>query len=438
MSTKPSGPWTGDAQDPFADVVVPRQPEPARWKPLDLRELGEREAPPRMWMVENLIPLRKSALLTGEGAVGKSLLAQMMCTCIALGVPFLGVATRQARSAYLTWEDDGPEIWRRQEAINRALGIKMADLGRDLELVSFTDEEQPFILQRAQIGLDVTPFGQSITDFLEDRAISFACFDNASQIANIDHNAIEDVAPFAHWLNRLAQRIIGATLLLHHPNKSGADWLGSVAYTNQFRSRLLMTAPSDNDPDARELTNPKANYSARGARLAFRWHDWAFVLDRDLPEDQRDKIALTAAASAANGAFLDCLRLRPDEVGPAKGASYAPAIFEEMPEAKGFKRDALAAAMNRLRTIGQVIVVEVPRPGRGKGETKKVLREAPDQSPIMSPIMSRELFPNIPDQPPINPAHSLPPKGGTGAAPEAAPAFDDDPAVDAFMAGRPA
>lgn len=373
---------------------------------LNLRELADKTAPERLWMVENLLPVRKATLLTGDGGVGKSLSAQLQCTCVALGLPFLGVPTRRAPAAYMTWEDDADELWRRQEAINRALGIRMSDLPGRLELLSFTEEASPFVVQRAETGIIPTELGSCIVEWLDQRAVAFACFDNASQIANIDHNAIEEVAPFAHWLNALAHKLNGSVLLLHHPNKSGADWLGSVAYTNQFRSRLLLTAPSDDDPNLRELTNPKANYAARGTRVSFRWHDGAFVLESELPQDAREEIDKNIAASAANAAFLACLAVREGEVGPSPSANYAPTIFEKMPEAKGLKKEALTAALNRLRTNGTIEVVEVERAGsRG---TKKIIRlvrstafpEHSQHLPNTAPEHSSRTVPNASRTPP--------------------------------------
>lgn len=405
---------------------------------LNLRALAEKTAPERLWMVENLLPVRKATLLTGDGGVGKSLSAQLQCTCVALGLPFLGVPTRRARSAYMTWEDDGDELWRRQEAINRALGIRMSDLPGHLELLSFTEEASPFVIQRAETGIMPTELGQCIVDWLDQRAMTFACFDNASQIANIDHNAIEEVAPFAHWLNALAHKLNGSVLLLHHPNKSGADWLGSVAYTNQFRSRLLLTAPSDDDPNLRELTNPKANYAARGTRISFRWHDGAFLLESELPQDAREEIEKNVAASSANAIFLACLAARDGEVGPSPGPNYAPSIFEDMPEAKGLKRDALTAAMNRLRTNGTIEVAEVPRAGhRG---TKKIVRLASPNTPRTHPEHPRTLPPNTTPEHTPNAARTrpeLPPntlpslrEGDSAALKAAAPSPFDPFAID--------
>lgn len=360
-----------DGADPFADLPgsdaadFPTAEPPeymdeasaAPWPALDLVACSLSSAPEREWMVDGWMPLHNATLLTGTGGVGKSLLAQLAATCVALGRPFLGLETRQASAAYMSWEDDRDELWRRQEAMCAHLGVPIDSLAGKLELVSWSEAVEPFVLTVTTEGpLALTKLGRAIVDKLDSADTRFIVFDNASQIAAIDHNELREVAPFAHWANALAQRRSGAVLLLHHPNKAGEDWLGSVAYTNQFRSRILMSRP-DNcpDPDMRLLTNPKANYARAGASITFRWHRGCFVLDGDLPDEQRGELEATARAVADNSAFLACLdeRMRQRRAVSENKASrtYAPKEFAEMPESLGIGKQRLEAAMDRLFRI---------------------------------------------------------------------------------------
>jgi len=198
----------------------------------------------------------------------------------------------------------------------------------------------------------VTPRGHQIEAYAVTEGVRFVAFDNASHLLGGDHNDIKHVAGFAHWLNALAERIGGATLLLHHPNKGGDDWLGSVAYENQFRSRLFMDRPLDSiDPNARVLTNPKANYAASGGEVRFRWWRGSFMRDVDLPDDAIAEIVDSTEVQHDNAVFLACLaernrQLRPVSERPSR--SYAPAVFADMPESKGIGRKRLQAAMDRL------------------------------------------------------------------------------------------
>jgi RecA-family ATPase len=334
-------------------------PSLPQWPALDLADCATRDAPPRRWVVGGWVPADKATLVAGDGGVGKSLMEQMKATCVAMGLPFLGLETRQAASAYLSWEDDAEELWRRQEAICDVLRIRMADLAGRLHLVSYTDVANPFVVTANDAhGIDITPLGRTIEQMVKQHKLGMLVLDNASQIAGIDHNSVEEVAPFAHWLGTLAKRCGGAVLLLHHTNKAGQDYLGSVAYNNQFRSRLLLARPVDClDRDVRILTNPKANYAQAGNGITFRWFNGAFIRDEDLPDDIGAEIAAVAAANADDAAFLRCLAERTRQqlaVSEKTSSTFAPTVFATMPESRNIGKPRLEAAMNRLFRTGVI------------------------------------------------------------------------------------
>src|SRR3546814_18831483 len=107
-------------------------------------------------------------------------------------------------------------------------------------------------------------------------------------------------------MNRLAMKVDGSVLLIGHPNKAGDSFSGSTAWENQVRSRLFMERPADTlDRDVRVLSRQKANYAQNGEEIAFRWHEWAFILEDELPNDQRAEIAAVVQANGENDAFLD-------------------------------------------------------------------------------------------------------------------------------------
>lgn len=381
--------WDGDATElaTLADAAPRSSDEADDWPALDLAACGATKAPEREWVVADWVPANKATLFTGDGGVGKSLMAQLMATCVALGILFMGLHTRGTNAAYVSWEDDADELWRRQEAICAILGVRMADLAGRLFLVSYTEEASPFLVTADdEHGIRVTPLGRKIEQLVERHRIGLLMLDNASQIAGIDHNAVDEVAPFAHWLGTLAKRHGGSVLLLHHTNKAGQDFLGSVAYNNQFRSRLMLARPEDaQDLDLRVLTNPKANYAQAGGTITFRWYKGAFVRDEDLPSDQRAALAAAAAAGFENDAFLECLRQRRSEgdgrqVGPAPGPNYAPTQFEGMAQARGLDRKKLKRAMDRLFKLGRLESVTTYNKAKSRDVT--VLSEvAPNPSP---------------------------------------------------------
>lgn len=371
---------------------------PADWTPapaadeiplLDLDDTADWatiKVPPRRWQLDGWLPIGEAALLTGAGSVGKSLVSQQLAVTIAAGLPFMGVAVDPAITLYITCEDSQEEVQRRHQSILEMLGATLpkgrcfakswkGELG--LELATFDTERRLRPTERFHR--------------LRETALSIGArhiaLDNTSHLFGGDENVKREVAAFVNMLNGLSAEIDGVFSLLGHPNKTGLNnpgagngnqFGGSVSWENQVRSRMFM-AGVDGDPDARELTNPKANYSGKGGRLTFRWHKGAFIRDEDLSESTREELAKVIACSAQNEAFLACLRAREAQgegrgVGPSIGPNYAPAQFEGMPQAKGLKRDAFKAAMDRLFEIGKIETYEHKVPGKGRSVT--LIREA--------------------------------------------------------------
>jgi RecA-family ATPase len=104
---------------------------------------------------------------------------------------------------------------------------------------------------------------------VERHGIRLVVFDNATDAMAGDLNGLHQVAAFVNLLTGLALRMDGAVIILHHPNKAGSDWLGSMAWHNKVRSRLLIEdAGIEGDTDARIIRNPKLNYGPQGGQIA--------------------------------------------------------------------------------------------------------------------------------------------------------------------------
>lgn len=383
---------------------------------IDRRPWIGQHPPERDWMLEGWIPSRRATLLTGRGGVGKSLLAQQLSTCIALGRAFLGQQTQRARALYLTAEDDAEELWRRQVAICRAVGCDLDQLEGQLFLSTLV----------AELGNDLASFDQQgrlqrseryrqLVNAVDEFQIGFVVVDNASHAMAGDHNDLQQVAAFIGLLNSLAVHCGGGVLLLHHPNKAGDEWLGSVSWETQVRSRLVLH-PSDRegDRDARWLNNPKANYAADGARIDLRWRDGAFISEKELEDDERENLETIARASADNDIFLACLAERNRQMRPVSerfSRSYAPTVFAAMSESHGIGKARLEAAMDRLFRCNRIERAQLGR-DKSKGRDIEGLREVENltpNSPKPYPQTHSRTVPEPTPKPSQNPTPNPPP-----------------------------
>lgn len=332
-------------------------------EPMDLAALEGVEPTPKQFVVPRLAPAGEVTLFTGPGSAGKSLWVQQVATALAAGVPTLGLDMGQAPAIYLTCEDDTEQLHWRQAAINRALGVTMTGLARNLYLASMRGRLDN-LLGTLEIDGAFVPSKSyhRIARLIERTGARFVALDNVAHLFAGNENIRADVTQFINALNRLAGETSAAIVLLAHTNKAftqgnkqGNAHSGSTAWVNAVRSQFVIE--HDEETDLRTITLSKANYAAKGEALRFAWQDCAFVLETDLSPDASRDLASVIKANSENAAFMRCLALCTDQrrnVSHQPVSNYAPKTFAGMPEAKGVKVAGFAAAMERLLHLGQI------------------------------------------------------------------------------------
>jgi RecA-family ATPase len=101
---------------------------PLTW--IDMSSWDSEPVPKRGWLVRDRIPLRQPTLLSGEGAVGKSLLILHLLASTALGRDWLGFLPEPGGAWYFGAEDDADELHIRLSAIQSHFGVSFAELVR--------------------------------------------------------------------------------------------------------------------------------------------------------------------------------------------------------------------------------------------------------------------------------------------------------------------
>ena len=337
---------------------------------IDMTRWDTEPAPPRLWSVRERIPLRQPTLLSGEGAIGKTLLALHLSAAHALARDWIGMLPEPGPAIYFGAEDDADEIHRRIADIAAHYRVTFGDLvAGGLHLLSFAGKNA--ILGAANRGgiIEPTPLFRRISNAVCQIKPRTLIIDTSADVFAGNENDRTQVRQFVGLLRRLAIDGDCSVLLCSHPSltgiNTGTGLSGSTGWHNSVRARMFFrTATTEQgeepDPELRELVFMKNNYGPVGARVLLRWKNGVFV-----PERGQGTIEKAVAERKAEELFLMLLD-RFGAVTNKKGTSYAPALLAQESEAKAAKisKAALAAAMGRLFAANRVHLEAYDYPSR--------------------------------------------------------------------------
>lgn len=155
--------------EPWPNGPAALAPQPPKFRriinPADWEDLP---APPREWIVPGYIPHKTVTLLSGDGSVGKSLLALQLAAGRALAREWIGLMPEPGRTLILSAEDDADEMHRRLEDIRKFYGARMSNLS-DIRLVDLVGEDSVLgLLMRGQI--EPTAMYRSLDEYMTEWA----------------------------------------------------------------------------------------------------------------------------------------------------------------------------------------------------------------------------------------------------------------------------
>jgi RecA-family ATPase len=247
------------------------------------------------------------------------------------------------------------------------MGASLDKLGTRFSLVCLADEDALLAEpdQRSGKLLPTRLYGV-LNHHIGEHDPVLVVLDTLADLFGGDEIKRAHVRQFVSMLRRLAFDHDCAVLLLAHPSldgmRSGSGTSGSTAWNNSVRSRLYLTAPNNDDPDARELSQKKSNYGPRDTTLRLRWRDGVFVEDDGKPSPAEG--LLSSRADAVFAAALSKLTRQGQRLSPSKSPTYAPRVIARQGEAKGITVKQLEEAQQRLLDNGQISILEEGPPSR--------------------------------------------------------------------------
>lgn len=220
--------WEPETAAQVDDVAIPRV--------ISGQELLERVAPPREFLIDDILARGDLALLGGGSKMGKSYLCLTLSKGMDLGLQVLGVGTRQSRVLYVALEDGWQRVQRRVNALRWQ--IRSTDFLFELAHIdgARAGETGPGLVQLEQLAPN---YDLIIVDTLI-KSLS-------GRLSENDNSAM---APLVYGLAEVAHSTQTAILVTHHFGKMHYDdpfdsFRGASAFRGAYDVGLALVRRRD-------------------------------------------------------------------------------------------------------------------------------------------------------------------------------------------------
>jgi RecA-family ATPase len=361
-----------------ADTAAPRTP--LRW--INMSNWDNEPVPEQEWAVLNRIPLRQTALFSGEGAAGKSTIGLHLCAAHALGRDWLGALPEPGPALFIDAEDDECLIHRRLAAVANHHQATFRDLVKGgLHTISFAGQDTVLGAPSRNGTIAPTALYRQVLEAASDIKPKMVCIASSANVYAGSELDRAQVQQFISLLTRLAISANGSLVLISHPSLTGittdTGLSGNTQWHNAVRARFYLKSvkPEDGeqpDSDLRELVFKKNNYGPVSENIVLRYQGGLF-----LPVPGMSSLERLAAEQRAEEVLLNQLD-RYTKQGRAvsdkpTSRAYAPTVFAQEDEARkgGIRKAHLEDAMRRLFAAGKIGLEPYGAPSKG---TTKLMR----------------------------------------------------------------
>jgi RecA-family ATPase len=280
--------------------------------------------------------MRNVCLLSGEGAIGKSLLATQLSGATVLGKDWIGTLPEQGPVLYLSCEEDEDEICRRNQAVAERFGSsrrEMTDCG--LRFLSYAGRDAVLGQPDKRGIIRPTPLFEALKRDALRLQPKLIVIDTAADTFAGDERNRAQTRQYITLLRGMAIEANSAVILCAHPSlegiKSDTGLSGSTGWHNSVRARLFFKKAADEDPDLRAVEVKKNNYGPITETILLRYREGIFV-----PEPRAGSLQRLAAEQEVDQLFMTLLHrflAQGRVVSDKPSSAYAPAIFAKEPEA---------------------------------------------------------------------------------------------------------
>jgi RecA-family ATPase len=336
---------------------------------LAIPDWDDADAPEQQWTVKDRIPTRQVTLFSGDGGTGKSTIALHLACAHVTGKDCLGELPEIGPAMFVDAEDDVGVIHRRLDAIRRHYATTFTALSQyGLHILSTVGKEPLMATVGRGNKIEPTPLfdwirGQARE--IKPRLIAIASAANVFAGNELDRS---HVTQFISLLTALAIEADGAVILIAHPSVAGMEkdtgLSGSTGWHNAVRARIYLKGlQNGGEEPLKRLEWRKNQYGPAAKAVTLRWTSGMFLVDGgpDLfQKAAKDYTVLAAVEALARRYQAEGVIASPNPTSH----NYAAFLFTKEPEAKGFTKTEIHAAIRTLIDRGILKIQTYGKPAR--------------------------------------------------------------------------
>lgn len=360
--------------EPDDEERVSRNIDP--WKTFSPTQWRDGQQKPVPWLVKGLFVKGTVGMISSDGGLGKSLLAQQLLTAGANGLPWLGYQMPKVRTYGLFCEDTIDSLERRQNDINAHYGLTMSDLEDMCIIERVAKNNLMFNFERSSWSLKTTQLWKQFRDDVCDFGPSLVVIDHVREVFGGNEIDAQQIAEFVRSLRRLAVKIDGTIVVLAHVSneglKEGSGLAGNRAWNNSVRSRFFLTekkqAEGEEGPNnGRMLRTMKNNEGAYGMKIQLLW-DHGVLVRQDDQDADGPEISSEARKVQVDQAVLERInflattgqRMSPDE----QERNSVVKLVRNDPSMKGYTPQEIRFSKDRLLHKKRIAIVSMDVKGK--------------------------------------------------------------------------
>jgi hypothetical protein len=275
--------------------------------------------PPKRWLVQDRIPMRQVALLSGAGAIGKTTIALQLAVAVAAGLNdwLGGIVNEPGPVMFFTAEEENDDVQHRLNAVVTHHRIELPD---NLHVYCVNDEDSvagdSSILAMADRRgvMQPTETYWRLRKAIDEVRPKLIIIESASDVFGGDEINRQQVRAFVRMLKAIAMHYDCVVLLLSHPSAAGSVTVPASRFHTMAQRPALPHVFQDGEgrrpgrgrgphrpPRARnQEAQPGA---ARASASSLLWKDGVFAHEASLNPLQR-----YASDATVDDLFLKLLR----------------------------------------------------------------------------------------------------------------------------------